>query len=284
MTVESDFKARTFSQFRDSPNIQALIEILSDPLQDAFDVCDFILDHSSIDDAEGEQLDQLGERIGVERPPAQETKIFTLCRIGEVQDPDLGFAERGEIILTLSASGFLVGDLNAWIIYKPAAIPLARGQLTTFTAADTIGVTADYGSFLPGQTIELEGDPLTTGVITAVDYSPAGVDRIGGHMTTMEGLEASAGGDMSDVDFRYLIRQKAAAYRSKMTREILFLYLIAFGGRCKIDDDTELTVIIDPDRYADFNEWTQNYIETRGFKPAGISVQFRDTMRHGAST
>jgi hypothetical protein len=72
---------------------------------------------------------------------------------------------------------------------------------------------------------------------------------------------------MSDEDYRYLIRQKAASYRKSATREILFSYLIAFGARCKIDDDTDLKIEIDQDRYDDLDNWTRNYIETRGFKP-----------------
>lgn len=201
MDVEALFKARTFAQFRDSPHIQDLIETLSDPIQDTSNVMDFILGSLAIDDAEGEQLDFLGELIGVRRPPAQETRLFTLLRLGEVGDPGTGFAD---------------------------------------------------------------------------DENP------GGYMTTLKGLESQAnpGSEMSDEDFRFLIRQKAASYRKKATREILFLYLIAFGARCKIDDDTEFEIKIDPDTYDDFDEWTRNYIETRGFKPAGISVKILETTRH----
>jgi hypothetical protein len=201
LDIEALFKDRTFAQFRDSPHIQDLIETLSDPIQDASDVADFILGSLNIDDAEGEQLDFLGERIGVTRPPAQETRLFRLVRLGEVGDPGTGFAD---------------------------------------------------------------------------DENP------GGYMTTLEGLESQTnpGAEMSDEDYRFLIRQKAASYRKKMTREILFLYLIAFGARCKIDDDTDLNVKIDMDTYDDFDEWTRNYVETRGFKPAGISVKILETTRH----
>lgn len=201
MTILTDFQARLFSQFDNSAHIQAMVEILSDALQDTVDACDYILDHSSIDTAEGELLEYLGEKIGVRRPRAQETKIFTLCRLGEVQHPDMGFSD---------------------------------------------------------------------------DENP------GGYLTTQEGLEDQSDPDsvMTNVDYRYLIKQKAASYRKKMTREILFEYLIAFGCQCKIEDEETLSVWIDPVRYSDFDQWTRNYIETRGFKPAGISVRFRDTSRH----
>jgi len=201
IAVESLFKARTFSVFNDSEHIQALIEILSDPLQDTSDVADFILTAVDIDSAEGEQLEFIGRLIGVERPPAQEVYIATMVRIGEDQDPDEGFAD---------------------------------------------------------------------------DENP------GGYMTTLSGLESISDPDaeMSDEDFRFYIWQKATAYRAKMTREVLFLYLIAFGARCKIDDDSELQVFIDMDTYDDFNEWTRNYVETRGFNPGGISVKILETTRH----
>jgi hypothetical protein len=201
LAIETLFKNRTFAQFRNSPHIQDLIETLSDPMQDTSDVADFILGSLDIDDAEGEQLDYLGERIGVTRPSAQETRLFRLVRLGEVGSPGEGFAD---------------------------------------------------------------------------DENP------GGYMTTIEGLESQTnpGSEMSDEDYRYLIRQKAESYRSAATREIWFLYLIAFGARCKIDDDTDLKITADQDRYDDFDNWTRNYIETRGFKPAGISVKILETTRH----
>lgn len=207
INVETVWKARLFEQFKNSPHIVALIEILSDPLQDTVDVCDFILAHNSIDDAEGEQLDFLGELIGVTRPRAQEDpdNIFTMCSLGETGDSD-------------NSQGF-------------------------------------YDD--------------TDSVIT------------GGYMTSYEGIpdQSDPTAQMSDADFRYLIRQKAAAFRKKMTRRNLFNYLIAFGGRCKIDDDTGQTVTIDPTAYYQFDDWTKWYIENKGFKPAGISVDIQENLR-----
>ena len=202
--LETTLKTRLFAQFRNSVNIQALIEILADPLQDTYDVLDFLLDHSSIDDADGVQLDTLGELIGVIRPKLQETRLFTLCRKGEVQHPDLGFSD---------------------------------------------------------------------------DENP------GGYLTTSQGLDSitNPGTTIPDADYRKLIRLKAESYRSKMTREVLFAYLITSGARCKIDDDTTFYVEIEPARYADLNQWTKNYITTRGFKPAGILVSFDGHLRDGDS-
>lgn len=202
--LETTLKTRLLSQFRTSPNILALIEIVADPLQDTYDAMDFILGSLSIDEAEGEQLDMLGELIGVARPPLQETYIFTLVRLGEDQDPNYGFADD---------------------------------------------------------------------------------ERPGGYLTTSDGLQdqSNPNDEMSDADFRYLIRQKASSYRKKMTRLNLYNYLLAFGARCKIDDDTTNVVTITMDRWDDYNEWQRNYIETRGFKPAGILVEFDENLVNGDS-
>ena len=205
MDIDVLFDSRLFYFLRNDPVTAALIDVISDPLQDTYDVCNFILTHSSIDTAGGEQLDFLGELIGIERPPAQEAKIFTMNRLGEVPDLD-------------NNRGFF-------------------------------------------------------------DDSDATVD-IGGYMTTSTGYEAVDGSDMADVDYRYLIRQQAAAYRKKMTRVNLFNYLVAFGSKCLIDDETNMEVEIDPFDYYALNDWEKNYVLTQGFKPAGIKTTFRDNVRH----
>lgn len=107
----------------------------------------------------------------------------------------------------------------------------------------------------------------------------------GGYLTTLEGLESISdpGADMTDADFRYLIRQKAAVIRSKMTRANLFNYLIAFGGRVKIDDDTRYIAELDPYSYYDLDGWEKWYVVNKGFAPAAITVQFRDNIRDEAS-
>ena len=205
--VEDTWKNRLFHIFRNSPHIVALIEILSDPLQDSVDVCNFILAHRSIDDAEGEQLEFIGDLIGVTRPLAQEdpNNIFTLCSISETDDLD-------------GSTGF-------------------------FDDTDTV--------------------------------------ETGGYLTSYYGIpdQSDPTAQMSDADFRYFIRQKAASLRRKMTMANLFNYLIAFGGRCKIDDDTDMTVVVEPVSYYDFDDWTKWYIENKGFKPAGISVDLEENIR-----
>lgn len=209
MTAYSDLFDKLFYMFRDDPHTISLLTVIADPIQDTLDAMSFIEGASSIDSAEGEQLDQLASRIGLSRPPAQEADIFTLKGLGESDDLD--------------------------------------------------------GS----QSLEDDTDTITTG----------------GYLTSLSGLESVSdpGSEMSDANFRYLIRQRASVIRSKMTRTNLFLYLVAFGGRAKIDDDTKFIAEIDPFTYYDFDEWEKWYIVNKGFAPAALTVQFRDNMRDEAS-
>jgi hypothetical protein len=109
MTVESDMLDRLFPNFKDSPNIVLLMELLAEPLQDTADVMSYILAHGSIDTAEGELLDFIGEIIGVERPPLQEPveNLFTLT--DEDTDPDDHDNRRGFFSTDDSTGGYLVG-------------------------------------------------------------------------------------------------------------------------------------------------------------------------------
>lgn len=205
--IEDRWLSRLFHIFRNSPHILGLVEILSDPLQDTIDVCDYILGHLSIDDAEGEQLDFLGELIGVYRVAAQEdsNNIFTMCSLGEVDT----FA---------NSTGFYNDDPD---------------------------------------------DPPT-----------------GGYMVSINGLSSitEPRSMMSDNEFRFLIRQKAASYRKNMTRVNLFNYLLAFGSRCLIDDES-MIVSIDPIAWNDLNEWQKWCVLNKGFKPAGIKTEFVGNIR-----
>lgn len=98
----------------------------------------------------------------------------------------------------------------------------------------------------------------------------------GGYLTTREGLASISdpGAEMSNVDYRFLIRQKAASYRSRMTHTNLYSYLLAFGSRCKIDGDTTFKSTITQQNYNDLNHWQRNNVETRGFAPGGLTIEF----------
>jgi hypothetical protein len=88
-------------QFRDSPNILQVITAFSEPIQDTLDVLDYIETNLDIDVADGTMLDKLGSILGVKRPPRQETRIFTLCKLGEVLPPWQGFADTSDPSVTV---------------------------------------------------------------------------------------------------------------------------------------------------------------------------------------
>lgn len=108
-------------------------------------------------------------------------------------------------------------------------------------------------------------------------YGLAPVDlSSGGYLTGIDGVlsKSDPGSYATDAEYRPLIRSKAAAFRKKATRAVLYDYLVAFGIRAKITEDAR-TAELEPSNYGDLNYWVRNYIETRGFKPAGIQIKFK---------
>jgi hypothetical protein len=202
MTVHDDLLAMLKAQYQSSPIVLAMLEHIAARMQDTIDVSTWLLAQRDIDTAEGEQLDILGGLIGAHRPPAQETRIWTLWGPGEHMDPE-----------------------NLYGLGDPT-------------------------------------DPL-----------------VGGYIQTPRGLADQGNPDAQypDIDYRVIIKRKAASFRVKMTREVLFNYLIGYGSRCKINDDETLKVTIDPYDQNSLTQFERWHVLNRGFKPAGISVEFEDT-------
>lgn len=102
--------------------------------------------------------------------------------------------------------------------------------------------------------------------------APDSLDE-GGYLTGDDGIlsQSSPGSYMPDDDYRLLIASKGATYRQKATREVVFTYLLELGVRCKIIE-TDKVVEFEPSSYDNLNYWLRDYIETRGFRPAGIQV------------
>ncbi len=105
--------------------------------------------------------------------------------------------------------------------------------------------------------------------------------ELGGYIDSYGGLPSitDPGALMTDIDYRFLIRQKAASFRSEMTHTNLYSYLLAFGARCKIDDDTQFQNKIDPQNFNDLDSWQKWYVEKKGFKPGGVGVRFKGNIR-----
>lgn len=188
---------------RDSPNIIALLKMLSVPKQDIVDVCEYLLSMPDIDTKEGVHLDQVGSKIGVRRPMAQvpDDELFTLYDDDEIAPlawESTGFAEEGE-----------------------------------------------------------------TGV--------------GGYFVDDDGLDTGDGAQMSDSDYRVLLKQKAEAFRALMTDDSLYAYFLVFSAPVSIDEDDILTVTVTPENDGDLSQWERFYIEKNGFKPAGIRMIINHT-------
>lgn len=87
--VREYMTSKLLDQFHQARYINEILDVLSSPMQDTVDVCEFILNSTDIDTATGDILDIYGEMIGVARPPAQEPNVFTLESLfDEPTDPD----------------------------------------------------------------------------------------------------------------------------------------------------------------------------------------------------
>lgn len=190
---------RLFAKYRDSPNILGVLEILADPIQDTDDALDWLLEHLSIDGAEGELLDLIASWIGVTRPPIQEVDVFRLFRDEEIAD-DID-NHHGLAPDALSSGGYLSAD---------------DGCLS----------------------------------------------------------ESASGSYVDDATFRKYIRAKAATFRKKATPEVMSTYILSFGIRSQFHE-SDLECEIEPYSYDDMSLFLENYIETRGFRPAGIKIRIK---------
>lgn len=213
--VLTDLQARLLKWAKNSTNINALLTILADPIQDTRNVLEYLLGELADDDcvfviatAEGEQLDFMGELIGVRRPLKQELpeNRFFWHDVGSTADP----------------------DKSTWW------------------------------------------------------YDSA--DDTGGYWTGFDGISSftELGAEMSNEEYRKMILQRAQSFRSLPTLTNLFNYMLAFGARVTIDDDTLFHIIYDPDEFDDMDDFFKNYAVTKGFKPAGIKVEFERQLRDGS--
>jgi hypothetical protein len=99
----------------------------------------------------------------------------------------------------------------------------------------------------------------------------------GGYMTGLDGIvsQTDPGSYMADDDYRELIKTKAATFRRRATLENLFTYLSRFGIRADIGEAVG-EVIFTPDSFDAVNYFKRDYIETKGFRPAGIRIRFAE--------
>ena len=151
MTIQETWESRLFSKYRYSPNILGLVEILSDPLQSTNDALDYILSHRSIDDADGELLDFLGEMIGVQRPPSQEPDENLLWFCTPEDYPDDLDGSQSLAPVDLSTGGYMTGHNGIVSKDDPESYvsdveyrALIRSKATTFRKTATREVIYEY--------------------------------------------------------------------------------------------------------------------------------------------
>ena len=117
--------------------------------------------------------------------------------------------------------------------------------------------------------------------IESQGFSDEDYQSEGGYLADEKGLQLQSDPlqKMSDSDYRSLLKQKAASWRRRATRQNLFDYLIAFGAQCIIQDDEVMDIVFDTVDYDALNDFEKWYVINKGFKPAGISTAFRERMR-----
>lgn len=107
-------------------------------------------------------------------------------------------------------------------------------------------------------------------------------ETIGGYFSDEYGLpvQGTPSTENNDTEYRRLIKQKAASFRTKMLRVNLFSYYGAFDCRILIDDEATMDSIADPIVYYSLSDYEMWYIIAKGFKPGGISTSIREKMRN----
>jgi len=95
----------------------------------------------------------------------------------------------------------------------------------------------------------------------------------GGFLVREDGLPSLDDLDsyFSDETFREFIRAKAATFGKIATRENLYLYLLQFGLRCKIEEGVRVQEI-EPSSYEDLSQFLRYQILEKGFRTGGVSL------------
>jgi hypothetical protein len=114
------------------------------------------------------------------------------------------------------------------------------------------------------------GDPLNQHGLTRRGNSD------GGYLTTRQGCSSKQypGTYASDAEFRLYIRAKASTFRTKAVRDAVYTYVLQFGVRCKIAEDTR-AFEIEPSSYDDLNYAIRYHILNRGYRPSKIDVSLK---------
>ena len=178
MDVEATLLSNLFAQFKHSPNILALLEIIATAFQDTMDAIDYLKTQRNVDDAEGAHLDLLGELVGVERPLEQEPNDFRLIDLADLPgeqnhglcdldgDPAGGYlVSVYNGLASITNPGALMGDddYRELILFKIANFRQKATEERIYLSLVLYGVTCDVETITNG---EIDITPQTQGEMT----------------------------------------------------------------------------------------------------------------------
>ena len=137
-------KDRLLEQYKGKPLIEGLSDSLVQQIQDLEDVFQALSIERTVDNAVGEQLDQIGAIVGIERELGMNDEDYRLeVKAKIVQNLNQGTPE--EII---AAAKFFIGATFAWYLeVYPAAVDILTS--TPIDPTRVVKIRAKLKSFLP---------------------------------------------------------------------------------------------------------------------------------------
>ena len=179
MDVEATLLSNLFAQFKHSPNILAILEIIAVPFQDTIDAIEYLQTQNDVTTAEGIHLDILGEWVGVERPLEQEPNDFRFIDIGDLPgdptshgfcdidgDPTGGYLVSSyNGLASITNPGDLMGDddYRELILFKAANFRQRATEERIYLSLVLYGITCDVETITNG---EIDITPQTPGEMT----------------------------------------------------------------------------------------------------------------------
>lgn len=115
-THVTDSLERLLTQYRNAPNLTAILRILSDRVQQFEDMAFPVIDGRSLANAVGRQLDGIGEIVGLPRGTLNDAQYALLLRGAIAQNTS---DSTQETLLTIIESCFIADDASIHSPYSP---------------------------------------------------------------------------------------------------------------------------------------------------------------------
>jgi hypothetical protein len=159
--------ARLVTQYQESPNIQKLLTAFIEQVQTIEDSLEDMNTARYIDDAIGQQLDNLGQIVGITRPPGASDAVYRNLILGQIKiNTSQGQPEQViQLFLLLTSAPFVIlyEGYNADIVLESSyQIPnqaMADELITILSQATPAGVRIDdIVSFDPDMAFSYDGN------------------------------------------------------------------------------------------------------------------------------